>query len=154
MAKKIPLSSGDVFHIPLKDGSFVVGQVLEISDIGFISCAFFDIRLLEQDLETKEDLNPDKLISLASITPEQFKNKAWKIAYNLPISIARSMWPNERTRKSGWIGAKVYDSLIVEKFLNAFYSLDIWDPYKDPNYFDRLLVLESKKPNHLLFKGK
>jgi len=41
----------------------------------------------------------------------------------------------------------------VENFLNAFHGLAPWDRYKDPNYFDEMLISEAIKPQVLVFKS-
>lgn len=68
--------------------------------------------------------------------------------------IPRRYFPYENLRKEDWVGAKVIGSRIVSKFLEAFYRLRAWDAWKDPTYFDRLLVAPEKRPADVILVGK
>jgi hypothetical protein len=66
--------------------------------------------------------------------------------------VARSDFPYEHLRKSGWVGAKIRGAGVVEEFINAFYGLLPWDSRYDPEYFDKLLISPAKRPSRLIFK--
>ena len=52
----------------------------------------------------------------------------------------------------GWVGAKVIGSGNVNKFMNAYFGLSLWDDWHDPTYLDRLLVSPEKRPAKLILK--
>ena len=61
--------------------------------------------------------------------------------------------PFEHTRARGWVGAKVYGSGIVARFLAAYHRLAPWDDWADPAYLDRLLIAPEKKPADVIRKS-
>jgi len=155
MPKRVTIKPGDVFFVPLKDGSRVLSQVLEEDDdLGMVSTVLFDIRLKSGDVSKSLDPPLEKAIGVASMTGEQLYRRIWRLEWNAKVSLPRAMWPNEEFRANDWVGAVVHDSLIIEDFLNAFYALDVWDPYLDPTYFDKMLLSPANKPGRLLFKKK
>ena len=67
---------------------------------------------------------------------------------------AASAHPCEPLRASGFIGATITGSGIVDDFVNAFHGLAPWDDWHDPRYLDTLLLDPSKKPRGLVYKDK
>lgn len=148
--KKINWQNGDVFSIKLKDGTYTIGQILDLQMKNVVRCAFFDERIINQQM-ANVSCNVKSLISILATTREQLDFGIWKILGNRKIEILIKDYPNEPFRKIDWIGAKVYDAAIVEEFLDAFYALVPWDEWADPNYLDKLLFDITKKPNKLIF---
>lgn len=144
---------GDLFAIPLEDGTYVVGQTLDLQMSNVVRCAISDARFPEQDLA-----NPGAaythagLISLVATTREKLDFGAWKVIGEAPVSVPVDQLPNEQFRTAGWVGSKIYDASIVEEFCNAFHALAPWDDWADPNYLDRLLTSPDVKPRNLVFK--
>jgi hypothetical protein len=147
--KKISWQSGDVFSVKLKDGTYAIGQILDLQMNNVVRCAFFDERNKNQQ-KANMSCNINNLISLVATTREQLDFGIWKISGNKKIEIPVSNYPNEKFRNNGWIGAKVYDAAVIEEFLDAFYTLVPWDDWADPNYLDKLLLDKTKKPNKLI----
>jgi hypothetical protein len=69
-----------------------------------------------------------------------------------PVSVPKESLPYEALREKNFVGASVRGSGIVNKFLNAFYSLHAWDDWHDPNYLDKLLISPTMKPSSLIYK--
>lgn len=151
--KKVNWQGGDVFSVRLKDGTYSIGQVLDLQMKNVVRCAFFDERNKNQQI-ANASCDIKNLIALVATTKEQLDFGIWKILENRAIEIHIDDYPNEQFRNNGWIGAKVYDAAVVEAFLDAFYSLAPWDDWADPTYLDKLLVDESKKPNGLIYNRK
>lgn len=148
--KKINWQNGDVFFVKLKDGTYTIGQILDLQMKNVVRCAFFDERIINQQ-EANVSCNVKNLISILATTREQLDFGIWKILGNKKIEILIDQYPNEQFRNNDWIGAKVYDAAVVEEFLDAFYALIPWDDWADPNYLDKLLLDKTKKPNKLIF---
>jgi hypothetical protein len=147
---------GNVFVVKLKDGKFVLGQIVgrEARILNSISCAFFDLRVTDRsDVEGIRELPRDKAFSILFVTRDLLDAGVWEVVGNRPISIPKQSFPYEGLREKGFLGAKVIGSGIVNRFLNAFYGLEPWDDWKDPNYLDRLLIFKNKKPLALVFKS-
>ena len=144
---------GDVFSIQLMDGEFATGQVVgrEREVLNSITCAFFSAKHTRPSSTLNE---AGSLISCLFITSDLLRRGKWTIEGNDVISVPQEIQPYEHLRSSGWVGAKVIGSGIVERFLNAFHGLDYWDVWADPNYLDSLLICQNVKPNQLKLKAE
>ena len=135
---------GDLFWIPIDDGSFVLGQVVEIKRevLNSITCAFYDIRTDDPKQKFPEPKNP---ISIQFVTKDLFVSGKWIRKGNKRVNVSRSQLPYRDTEENGWIGAKVIGSGIINKFLSAFYGLRSWDEMADPIYYEKLLLPGIKR---------
>ncbi len=146
---KKTISRGDLFGIPLKDESFLLGQVLSIEPeaLNSIGCALFSARW-----KKGESIPPplfSDLFSILLITRDLLDLGTWKVVGNAPVSLSRDAIPYESLRKAGFVGAKIVGSKIISSFANAFFGLDIWDKWADPKYLDKLLMSPDKRPTHV-----
>ena len=154
-SKKIKWNFGDVFAIPLLNGKFAIGQVLDLIMTNVIRCALFD-EVIDDTKGVDLDVicNSTKLISLIASSREQLDYGVWEIIGNKKILIPKSKFPYEKLRDKGWVGATFHDAALVEDFLNAFHALSPWDDWHDPNYLDEYLIDKSKKPPNLILSKK
>jgi hypothetical protein len=153
---------GDVFIIPQKDGMCSLGQILEAVCIpptstmtrpNVVTCSFYDIRCTPDFLDVRLPLPFDKLISSLSVPRWSLDSGAWKIIVRgQPVTLEKKYWANEQFRQRDWVGSRQHDPGVAEGFLNAFYGLEPWDDYYDPNYLDSLLISPDKKPKHVMLK--
>ena len=149
MPRQIP-KVGDVFAVPLDDGTFCIGQVMETDPIlmNSITCAFFDIRLnLDSSDVANLDLSERSAISCQFVTRDLFNRGTWKRLGNTRLSIPERLFPYRETKRNGWIGATVVGSGIINTFLSAYYGLREWKEMKDPEYYDKLLLKDRRRPN-------
>jgi hypothetical protein len=152
--RKQQWKAADIFAVPLPDGKYCLGQALGImGDFkNVVNCALFDVRV--QALDGAPPLDREQLIAVVSTTRDLLDNGHWRIIGKAPMFIAKSSWPNEEFAKKGYVGAVTYGSGIVNNFLAAYYGLFAWNGYKDPAYFDKLLVSPAKKPPNSALKFK
>lgn len=142
---------GDVFAVQLSNGNFSIGQILDFRWKNCVRCALFDEVLSNIQLKNVNELcKNEDLISLIECTIEQLYYDVWKIVGNKQILIPQEKYPNEQYKNNKWIGSKTYDAALIEDFLNAYNALQPWDDWADPNYFDKFLVIMSKKPDNLI----
>src|SRR6516165_6035771 len=153
--KKIKWQNGDVFLIPLNNGAFVVGQVLDLMMPNVVRCAIFEGVVDSKEVKdisiNKFHLNKSDIISLVACTREQLDYDVWKIVGNADITIEKELFPYEETRDEGWVGSITRDASVVESFVNAFHALQPWDDWYKPDYLDGLLFDTKKKPNNLIY---
>jgi hypothetical protein len=144
---------GDLFRIPLKDGSFLLGQIVAIepSVLNSVSCALFDMKL-SCDMPQPKQPHIERLFAILFTTRDLLDSGAWKVFGNAKVEVTRSQLPYEALRSSGFIGAKIVGSRNVEEFANAYCGLTPWDDWADPEYLDRLLLSPNKKPKTLVYK--
>jgi hypothetical protein len=157
--KKTPWALGDIFTIKLNNGKYAVGHVLSQRRVNMLRIALYDEvidNLNNVDIEAL--CRESDLLSLIEVTKEQIDFGAWVVVGNKPTSIPVSRHANEQYRsvdpyKDG-VGSEILDAAIAEDFMNAFYGLHPWDDWYDPEFYDKMLVDKSKKPTHLIYKGK
>ncbi len=152
--KRIVWNIGDVFAVKLSNDLYCIGQILDLQMKNVVRCAFFNESYSTSELSVNKLCSTENLISLVATTKEQLDYGIWEIIGNKNVEISKEKYPNEQYRDKGWIGAKIYDAAIVETFLEAYYGLIPWDSWADPQYFDKLLIDTSKKPDGLLYKIK
>lgn len=152
MAKTQKWKKGDVFLVPLLDGSYCIGQVIyEAAFIKTPICAFFDLRRNEDEINV-EELSSSRLIAVQFVTRDSLGSGRWRIFENQPTPNVADHFNILALENSGFVGVEIRGSGAVTMFLNAFYALSPWNEYFDPNYFDTLLISQDMKPKELIFK--
>jgi len=130
---------GDIFWVPIEDGSFVLGQIIEEQRevLNSITCVFFDCRVSEI---IDAPFTFDKPICCQFVTRDLFNSGQWQRVDNLSNQVASSVLPYRETEAKGWIGASMIGSENIQQLLGAFYGLRAWDEMFDPNYYQKLLL--------------
>ncbi len=135
---------GDLFAVPLDDGTWALGQVLDTVPIlaNSFTCAFFARRTsTPQPLLSSASPTSEELLSCQFVTREQFVRGAWPRLGNAPIAITRGDWPYRRFLWMRWPRRRrVLESGLIERFLSAYHGLRPWTEMHDPSFYDTLLV--------------
>ena len=152
-ASKQTWKPGDCFLVPLADKSYLIGQVLaaEPKVLNSLSCALFDQR---SDGEVLPRPDIGRIFSTILTTRDLIDSGVWEIRGSYPVEVPRKIFPFEKLRSKGFVGAKVIGSGIVNEFANAFCGLSPWDAWADPNYLDRLLLDTKLKPERLTYEKR
>ena len=148
MPRQIP-KVGDVFTVPIADGTKSFGQVLEIEPIvmNSITCGFFDFLFSEKVPEVDlHELSEKNLLSCQFVTRDLFNRGVWNRVGNKSPIITETLYPFRETKINGWIGAKVIGSGVVESFLKAYFGFGNWMEMKDPDYYNKLLIKGRSGP--------
>jgi hypothetical protein len=146
---------GDVFIIPLLDGSGCIAQVVgrEREILNSATIAIFDVRQ-EFWSDNLPGLTKNDVFSLILATKDLLDSGRWRVLSDGKGPI-KEVNPYEHLRSNGFIGAKVLGSGFIEDFINAFYGLEDWDDWYLPNYLDQFLISLDKKPlGRLKFCGR
>jgi hypothetical protein len=148
----------DVLAIPLSNSKYALGQIVgqEPELMKSVTLALFDQSLDSIDeLDTALICDSNKIYSLLFVTLNHIENGAWHVlGGGKPIKIEADKMPFEHTRSSGFIGAKITGSGIVNDFVNAFFGLLLWDDWNDPQYLDSLMISADLKPiDRLIYKS-
>jgi hypothetical protein len=141
---------GDVFLIPLNDGTKAIGQIVGRvpSFLNSVTCAFFNLRVKDatECAGTLENaIRPERIFSVLFCTRDLLDSGSWEIVTRRPVYLPDGFVPRTGT------GARMIGSGIINKFLNAFYGLTPWDEWKNPCYLDGLLISADKKPKNLVY---
>jgi hypothetical protein len=148
--------TGDVFLIENDDGMYSVAQVIgrEPDVLNSVSCAFFDIRVSNvAEASLIRELPNNRLISVLFVTRDLLDLGGWRVVGRLPVVVPKSYFPYEKSRSTGFVGAKVIGTKNVNEFINAYHGLKPWDDWKDPHYLDKLLLSPDKKPSNVRYKN-
>ena len=126
--KKKTWSVGDVFTIPLSDGSYGFGQILfEKYKIG-VNCALFEYKSPTMDKPVKE-ICRTKLISTLDTTSNLLDNFHWKVMGSLkPVAEVKAF------------GSTSYSPNALDHLLEAYFGLAPWNDSKKENYYDEMLL--------------
>ncbi len=152
--KRVPWEPGDLFGVPLADGSFGIVQAVDPwLPEGGVYAAVTDQRAATFPSDTALAPNT-RVIALVEVVDNAF-DRGWfpRIGPAAPLA-RRADFPNERFARSGYVGAKSYTGGIVADFLSAWHGLASWTAYKDPEYFDKLLVDGIERPPHAATGGR
>jgi hypothetical protein len=145
--KRIKWVHGDIFAVPLADGSFGIVQAVDHWMPHWVYTAVTDLRM--EALPATPPDQPARVISLIAVSDDEFNFGAFtRIGASATALAQRNDFPNERFAGSGYVGAKSYTGGIVVNFLSAWHGLASWTVYKDPEYFDKLLVQGIQRPPH------
>ncbi len=146
----------DIFLVPLKDGTFCPGQVVgrEADVLNSVSIALAETRVREAEDARDMALDDADIFAILFATRDLLDSGRWKVVGSAAIAIRSDEMPYEGLRSTGFVGAKVRGSAIIEEFASAFFGLCPWDDWKDPHYLDGLLRSPDKKPMQRLVLGK
>ncbi|TWT42490.1 hypothetical protein [Botrimarina hoheduenensis] len=150
--KRVKWDHGDLFAVPLTDGSFGVVQAVDHWMPHWIYTAVTDQRTKEFPSSATVDADTC-IISLIAVSDEEFDFGTFlRIGPALPAA-RRKDFPNEQFAHNGYIGAKSYTGGILTKFLAAWHGIASWTVFKDPEYFDKLLLEGVERPAHAITDG-
>ncbi|MCG8487367.1 MAG: Imm26 family immunity protein [Candidatus Thiodiazotropha sp.] len=150
--KRQKLHVGDLFLVPLLDGTYTIGQIVSIEKeaLNSVVCVFTATKVDGNSNDVTIDIN--NIISVQFTTPDLLKSGDWPIVGNeMPVSVNNYI-NLDGLRMSGFIGVTVTGSGNIIELMNAYYGLSPWNDFHDPNYLDSLLVSPDKKPKNVVYK--
>ncbi|WET42274.1 Imm26 family immunity protein [Citrobacter enshiensis] len=145
---------GDMFTVPLSDGTYCIGKVVgfEPKALNSAICAFYAHRM-DEIPSSEPVLNDNDLISILFVTRDLLDSGDWKVFSQYSDAFPIDKYLNLTDLQSnGFIGVKSIGSGLIIKLMNAYYSLTPWNAFYDPNYLDSLLISPDKKPKNVLLK--
>lgn len=154
MAKNQKWQNGDVFLIPLLDGTYAVGQVIRKTKEAMDSavCAFFDMRLDDADPLEVGKLTEESLVALKFCSVGLLDAGEWKVVDSrAPFDTSRYV-DLDQLAENMYIGVRVVGSAILRELMNAYYALSPWNAFHDPEYLDKLLISPEKKPKNVVIR--
>jgi hypothetical protein len=134
-------NTGDIFSIPLNDGTFSYGQVL---DKKYCTCALFEIRSNNLNVAL-ENFNESRVVTVLHLSNGDLLNNGnWTVLFNTTTLID----PNCGTGgRFGDIGSKSYGQCrIMSDLANSWWGLLPWNAMYDEKYYDGLLLNGVLRP--------
>ncbi|OIK10670.1 Imm26 family immunity protein [Bacillus sp. MUM 13] len=141
--KKQKWKVGDIFQIPLENGTYAFGQVVWKSYTQPV-CGLFDIN--KTNVPTLEEIMNYPFISVLSLTPSSLDNHRWKVLGNMQVKIQMEDVPR-KFNGTPCAGAMSFTDGILEDLANAFYGVTPWNVSAEEDYFDRILLPTVKRPS-------
>lgn len=139
---RLAANPGDVFTIELVDGSCSVGTIISIQrrPLNPVLCGFYACRLPGLPDEAGCVVDESKLVSLQFVTPEGLYSGAWKVVSSGATIERHTALVDELLKDPLGIGIPIRGARTMEKFLNAYHGLVLWNDLADPEYLDKLLL--------------
>jgi hypothetical protein len=155
--KAMKPEKGDIFTIPLIDGDFALGQLIQYDTRGLAGYSFglFDHKV-SSNIEAQEIiLNMENCFSVVLGAIDCFsKSSNWMVVGNQNLVIPKKLFPFEKLRRSKKPGSRLHGKEVIDEFVNAYYGLLPWDNYYKPDCLDEMLLSPEKKPKNLLYGKK
>jgi hypothetical protein len=149
MARQIA-KQGDVFMVPLEDGTFGVGQVLIPQGfLGSMLTAFFALRCSERPQDVASlDLSPSVLLCCQLVMRDDFVRGLWPRVGRRTPAIPVEYFPLGWDINDSTVGALAYSSGLFPMFLSAYHGLRPWlEPtWHHSRIYDELLLPGAQGP--------
>ncbi len=152
--KKQTFGAGDYFTIPLADGSFSIGQVVgkEAEALNSVVCAIFSRQYRSLPATIDQAPADGDLIAVLFVTPDLLESGDWRVvSRSEPFDVAPYV-NIDALRRKGFVGVRVIGSGIVITLMDAYFGLYPWNGFAKPDYLDKLLVSDDRKPKHVRLK--
>lgn len=142
----------DIFLIPLLDGGFGVGQVVEVSATPQ-STALVMLTLLQSAPNwPPSPIHYSESTSLVLVQDNALKDGSWHIVgFEMLPPIGR-LFKIKEALSSNFENVAFQESAIVEAFVNACHGLYPWDGFPDPQFFNKLLIYPDQVPSGVKYK--
>lgn len=141
--KPKPWDTGDVFIVPLNDGSYTIGQVLSKKHC---TCVVYDFRTLTQPTITKAEFKVLKPISILHLSNGDLLNNGhWGILLNEKVTLNSDSGHGGRF---GEIGSLSYGGCgVLSDLADAYWGLTPWNTLYEEDYYDKMLLKNVSRPN-------
>lgn len=136
---------GDIFTIPLSDGSLSFGQVVWGKYRSSPNCALFECR--GKDIPSIDNIVSSAVISVLNIGTECLNSFEWKIIGKSPVNIDKKQVA-QMHRGDLEVGSNSYSAGILTSLAEAYYGLEPWNAMDDR---DELLMPNIKRPKTAFF---
>ena len=142
----------DIFLVPLLDGGYGVGQIVEIEETPDDS-ALVMLTLLQSAPDwPPSPIHYSEAVSLVLTTDAALKNGSWQIVGFEMLPPIERVFKLKSAIASNFENVSIQDNAIVEAFLSACHGLYPWDGFPDPHFFNALLVFSDQVPSNVKYK--
>ena len=131
----------DYFLVPLLDGQFGVGQILE-ADSHVPFCALTALRVTPQAV-----INPfsaGDIIAFVRISPAGLRSGTWPLAGFDQIPTFRHLIDYDGSKALDFPDHPIHDPAVIEAFLSAWHGLYPWDAFGD--LFEKIKRTDLDRP--------
>jgi hypothetical protein len=143
MAKrKVIPNLGDIFLVPLKDGSSGVGQIVHLTEsMNLALCTFYSYRNAPGSVDASWLLEKSEVIAIQFVPHVVIRIREWPIVGNrVPANLDLVTVDVEALRRAGYVGLKFINPNAAEALLNAYHGLEPWEIGTDVDFLRRMLL--------------
>jgi hypothetical protein len=137
--RRIKPKRGDVFAVPLLDGTFGLGHVVDVDAWEGPFALFAQRASSPAELLPWIDKAVDHPLSILVLTANSLKDGHWPIIGNLQRDYAQFKIPTDGKGRSHTFG-------VAMDLLNAYHGLVPWDGMADPKRYEKLLIPGTPLP--------
>jgi hypothetical protein len=140
---------GQVFAVPLSDGSFALAQVAFVKwfppNTSFVTSAFFETRASTPELlrEILRGSDLSKPISVFTLSDSPIEAGEWILLEERPVTYDNVDVQSRIKGDWGWFDRKQRPWSF---FLESYHGLFPWDGFYKPNYIDEYLLPPYQRP--------
>lgn len=138
--RKIKVAAGDVFTVPLLDGTQAIAQVIEVIDsLGAALCAFYSYRVGPDEATSAFAFARSEIVTVQPMSLRRLVNGEWPILRNLPVAHGDLRRVLDGVRASGFVGLVIADGNAMKALMNAHHGLASWEIGSDRDFLRRLV---------------
>jgi Immunity protein 26 len=140
--RKVVWQVGDLFAVPLSNGTYSLGQAAfhEPRAMDSVLCGFYDLKLAAPGLEgIAYLLTENRLVSLEFVTREALDRGRWPVIGHAPAAHRDAYRGLRVLRDRRFVGTRIVPSSRMVAMLEAWFGLRPWHGGSDPEALERLL---------------
>ena len=147
--KKQKWDVGDIFNLPLFNGSFAYGQIIKNND-GFPICCLFTLN--SNEIKDIKSIISSKIVSVLPISPYSLDNHDWKIIGNTDVLVdIEEVVKGQPKKYKRRITRSTFPDESLRNLSEALIGIRPWNENVDEENYDKMLLPDYTKPNNLLY---
>lgn len=147
--KKQKWTVGDIFYVPLSNGSFSYGQIIKDND-GFPTCCLFELN--SNEINDINSIINSKIVSVLPISPYSLDNHSWKIIGSTGVVInVEEVVKGQPKKYKRRITQNTFGDDSLKNLSEALNGIRPWNENVNENEYDKMLLPDYTKPQSLLF---
>lgn len=144
---------GDLFAVPLPDGTRKLGQVVAYEKGGFLRSVVcgFTLRDVPEGRDVLPSVEAGDFIAVQYVTPDGLTFGRWPVVGHVDIPDLTGLVGPRVLGARGHIGMRVVGDGLLDDFLGACMGLRPWDEMHDPHWYDALLLAPEMRPEGVIY---
>ncbi|MDQ0971511.1 hypothetical protein QFZ31_001389 [Neobacillus niacini] len=147
--KKQKWAVGDIFYVPLSNGSFSFGQIIKDND-GFPTCCLFNMN--SNEIKDINSIISTNIVSVLPISPNSLDNNNWKIIGSTEVRVnVEEVVKGQPKKYKRRITQSTFPDESLRNLSEAIIGIRPWNENVDEEYYDKMLLPDLTKPKSLLY---